>query len=113
MYFALCLSISIGTPNEDVKFNFLPPAKLLQEIFLKIKLRKFLQKCSTLEKFIISTPACGENPQIVTVKVSTFNIVADLQPATSQNKLCHRYVSMVNHRFITELDDHSLHVMYF
>ena len=27
-----------------------------QEIFLKIKLRKFLQKCSTLEKIVISTP---------------------------------------------------------
>ena len=29
---------------------------LLQDIFLKIKLRKFLQKCLTPEKIVISTP---------------------------------------------------------
>ena len=39
-----------------VKINFLHPSKLvLQEVFLKMKLRKFLQKCSTPEKIIISS----------------------------------------------------------
>ena len=43
-------------PNGHVKIYFRHPAKLLQEIFLKIKLRKFLQKCQTQEKIVISTP---------------------------------------------------------
>ena len=45
-------------PNGHVKINFWHPAKLLQEILLKTKLRKFPQKCPTLEKIVISTPEC-------------------------------------------------------
>ena len=57
MYFALCLKIPKRVPNRNVKINFLhPPELLLQKIFLKIKLRKFLQKCPTPEKIIISAP---------------------------------------------------------
>ena len=33
------------------------PGKLLQEIFLKIKLRKLLQKCPIQEKIVISISA--------------------------------------------------------
>ena len=47
--------------NGHVKINFRHPFKLLQEIFLKIKLRKFLQKCSTLEKIVFSTPELSQN----------------------------------------------------
>ena len=47
-----------------MSINFLhPPKLLLQKIFLKIKLRKFLQKCLTPEKIVISTPEHGM-PQI-------------------------------------------------
>ena len=42
-------------PNGNAKINFQHPAKLLQETLKKI--RKFLQKCPTLEKIIISNPA--------------------------------------------------------
>ena len=42
--------------NEHVKSNFPHSHKLfLQKIFLKIKLRKFLQKCLTQEEIVIST----------------------------------------------------------
>ena len=49
------------------------------------------QGTSTLQLFC----PCDENPQIVIVKGSFFSIVAGLQPTTSQNKLCHRFISMV------------------
>ena len=42
--------------SGHLKINLPHPAKLLlQEIFLKTKLRKFLQKCLTPEKIINST----------------------------------------------------------
>ena len=49
--------------NRHVKINFPHPLKLLlQKIFLKIKLRKFLQKCPTPEKIVISTPVTLNKP---------------------------------------------------
>ena len=46
MYFTLHLRVP----------NFPHSAKLSQEIYLKIKLRKFPQKCPTLKKIVISNP---------------------------------------------------------
>ena len=56
MYFALCLRIPKCAPIDIQKLTFRTKLKLSQEIFLKIKLRKFLQKSLTLEKTVISTP---------------------------------------------------------
>ena len=70
MYFAFCPQIPklspMGIKNQKLKscknhaeINFPRSHKLfLQKIFLKIKLRKYLQKCLTPEKMVIITPAC-------------------------------------------------------
>ena len=52
---------------------------------------RYFQGTSALQLFC----PCDENPQIVIVKGFFFSIVAGLQPTASQNKLCHRFISVV------------------